>query len=161
MRPSILGWVVLASLPVLHFLLHVGLGLGLWAPDLLTVGLLIMARELRPGTATGLGFGFGLLEDAFSILAFGTNTVAMTVVGFLGARSRDLFVGESFVFLFSYLAIGTWLRSALQWIASGAGNRLPAGEALLLETPVAALYAAIVGIAILRITGIWNGVRAG
>ncbi|MEX0856427.1 MAG: rod shape-determining protein MreD [Gemmatimonadota bacterium] len=159
MRLSLLTWAVVISLPILHFLLHVGLGLGPWAPDLLTVGLLVLAREVRPSVAAGAGFVFGLLEDAFSILAFGTNTVALTVVGILGARSRDLFVGESLVFLVSYLALGVWLRYALQWLVSGSALRGPAAE-LLFQAPLAAVYSAGVGILILRVSGIWREERA-
>jgi rod shape-determining protein MreD len=148
-------WGVVLFLPVLHLLLHVGLGLGGWGPDLLTVGLLILAREVRMGTAAGVGFFFGLLEDAFSVLAFGANAFALTVVGAVGARSRDLFVGESLIFLVSYIVVGTWLRFALHWLASGSGLRPEAGQALLVDAPVAALFAAAVGILLLRTTGAW------
>jgi len=145
----------------LHFLLHVGFGLGAWAPDLLTVGLLVLAREVRVGVAAGVGFAFGLLEDAFSILAFGANAVALTVVGILGTRSRDLFVGESLTFLVSYLGLGTWLRFALQWLVGGEGGpRPPAGQTLLVQAPLAALYAAGVGILLLRVMGAWSAERA-
>jgi rod shape-determining protein MreD len=120
----------------------------------------MLAREVRIGVAAGVGFAFGLLEDAFSILAFGANAVALTVVGILGARSRDLFVGESLTFLISYLALGTWLRFALQWLLGGDGGpRPPAGQALLLQAPVAALYAAGVGVVLLRVMGAWSGER--
>ena len=42
------------------------------------------------GSAAGLGFVFGLLEDAFSILAFGANTIAMTLVGAIGEGELHL-----------------------------------------------------------------------
>jgi len=155
-RRSLLFWVVVLLLPLAHFFLHVGFGLGGWAPDLLTVGLLLLAREVRTGTAAGIGFGFGLLEDAFSILAFGANTLALTLVGIAGARSRDLFVGESLLFLVSYLALGTWLRFTLHWLFAGEGVRGPAMEVLVLQAPVAALYAAGVGVLILLMTGAWR-----
>ena len=160
MKRSPLIWGVALSLAFLHFLLHVGFGLGAWAPDLLTVGLLMLAREVRIGVAAGVGFALGLLEDAFSILAFGANAVALTIVGILGARSRDLFVGESLTFLVSYLGLGTWLRFALQWLVGGEGGpRAPAAQVLLVQAPVAALYAAGVGIVLLRATGAWSADR--
>ncbi len=156
MRGGILFWGVVLLLPVIHFFLHVGFGIGGWAPDLLTVGLLLVAREVRTGTAAGVGFGLGLMEDAFSILAFGANTLALTLVGIAGARSRDLFLGESLVFLFSYLALGTWLRVALHWILAGEAVRGPAVEVLAIQGPVGALYAAGVGVLILLMTGAWR-----
>ena len=48
--------VVVPSLIVVHLLLHIGFGLGLKAPDLIAVALLLAAREVgmgRRGRATG------------------------------------------------------------------------------------------------------------
>jgi rod shape-determining protein MreD len=149
-------WGVALLLPVLHFLLHVGLGVGAWAPDLLTVGLLVTARQVRTGTAAGVGFALGLLEDALSILSFGANTMALTLVGILGARSRELFVGESVAFLASYLALGTWLRGAIHWLLTQESPREEAVRVLLVQAPAAAAYAAVVGTLLLLVTGVWT-----
>ena len=62
-------WGVTTFLILLHFTLHVSLGFGEGAPDLLVVALLISARELDTGRAAALGFVLGLLDDAFSVLA--------------------------------------------------------------------------------------------
>jgi rod shape-determining protein MreD len=150
-------WGVALLLPILHFLLQVGFGLGARAPDLLTVALLIVAREVRTGTAAGIGVAFGLLEDSFSVLAFGANAVAMCLVAILGSRSKDLFVGESLLFLGSYLVLGTWLRHALHWVLAGDIVRVGGGQQLLIHGPAAALYAAAAGILILLGTGVWRG----
>ena len=143
-------------LPFLHFTLHVGLGIGAWAPDLLTVGLLVTARQVRTGTAAGIGFALGLMEDALSILSFGANAMALTVVGILGARSRELFVGESLEFLASYLALGIWLRGAIHWLLTRDGAREEAIRVLVVQAPVAAAYGAAVGIVLLMVTGVWT-----
>ncbi len=156
MRRPRLFWTVALLLPILHFLLRVGLGLGAWAPDLLSVGLLLVAREVRPGPAAGLGFGLGLLEDAFSVLSFGANAMALTILGILGARSRDLFLGDSLVFLISYLALGSWSRVALHWLFSGEGARTDPWNALVVQGPVAAVYAAAAGTFVLLATGAWS-----
>ena len=55
------------------------------------LALLLAVRETGMGWAGALGFFFGLLEDAFSVLAFGASSLAMTAVGILGSRTRDLF----------------------------------------------------------------------
>jgi rod shape-determining protein MreD len=149
-------WAVAVLLPVLHFLLHVGFGFGAQAPDLLTIGLLVTARHVRPGTAAGLGFALGLVEDSLSTLSFGANATALTVVGFLGARSRDLFMGESLFFLASYLALGTWARMTLHWLLAGEALWAEAPRALLMEAPLGALYAAVIGTILVWVTGAWE-----
>jgi rod shape-determining protein MreD len=154
-KHGFLFWTVALSFPILHFLMQVGFGWGHWAPDLLSVGLLLVARQVRTGTAAGLGFMFGVLEDAFSVLAFGANAMAMTVVGILGARSRDLFVGESLLFVSMYLMLGTWLRGAIHWIAAGDAVRVEAVRVLLVEAPISAVYAATVGTVLLVASGAW------
>lgn len=148
-------WGAVVVLVVLHFILHLGLGLGREAPDLLAVALLVGAREMRMGAGAALGFGFGLLEDAFSLLAFGANTVAMTVVGAAGARTRDFFVGDSVLFVASYLFAGKWLRDLVFWLVIGDGLRGPFNEAMLVEAGLAALYAAIVGVIAMWVSGAW------
>lgn len=148
--------VIIAALflTILHFLLHVGLGIGAGAPDLLTLALLIAAREMRVGWAALSGFFLGLLEDALSVLAFGASTVALTVVGVAGARTRDLFVGDSLFFVVTYFMVGKWARDLIRWVAVGEDLREPFVSALLVESSVQALYMAIVGLAVIAFFGI-------
>jgi rod shape-determining protein MreD len=148
-------WATVGVLALLHFLLHLGLGLGNVAPDLLTISLLLAAREVGMGTAAGIGFAFGLLLDAFSLLAFGANAVAMTLLGASGARTRDLFVGDSFFFVVSYLFLGKWVKDLLYWVLVGEGIREPFVQAVLVESSMNALYAAAVGVLVVTVTGAW------
>ncbi|GMR12378.1 MAG: hypothetical protein BMS9Abin29_0567 [Gemmatimonadota bacterium] len=147
--------IVVVGLAVLHFLLHVGFGLGDVAPDLLTVALLVGVREVDVGWGAGIGLVLGLLEDAFAALAFGASTVAMTIVGAAGARTRDLFVGDSLTFLASYLFVGKWLRDLVYWIAVGEGLRQPFVESMLIGSGLAAAYATVVGVVAIAISGSW------
>lgn len=142
------------GLMVLHFVLHVGLGIQGGAPDLATLGLLVTARELRMGTGAGVGFVLGLLEDANS-LAFGAATVAMTVVGAAGARSRDLFVGDSVSFVVIYLFAGKFVRDGIQWVMTSAELREPFERAVLVDSTLASLYVTVVGLVLVRIFGNW------
>lgn len=148
-------WAVVVALAVLHFLLHVGFGLGSVAPDLLTVALLVGVREVGVGWGAGMGMLFGLLEDAFAVLGFGASTVAMTIVGVAGARSRDLFVGDSLVFLVSYLFMGKWARDLLHWIAVGEEVRQPFLDSMLIGSSLAAAYATVVGVVAVAMSGSW------
>lgn len=156
MRSRILVWVVVVALFALHFLLHVGLGLGSEAPDLLTVALLLAAREVGMAPAAGLGLVFGILEDALSVLSFGANAVAMTVVGILGALTRDLFVGDSLLFLVSYFVLGKWLRDLVHWLMVGEALRQPFVDHMLVQSVLAGFYAAVVGGGVLALTGLWR-----
>ncbi len=133
-------------LVVLHFLLHPGMGFGRGAPDLLVVALLLAVREVGMGWGTGLGFALGLMEDSFSVLAFGASTVALTLVAALGARTRDLFVGDSLSFYFWYLAAGKLLRELVHWVVVGEALREPFVSAILLQGTAGALYASVVGV---------------
>lgn len=154
MKIDLRVWGTVALLVVLHFTLHTGLGIGAGAPDLLTVALLVVAREVPMGAGAGIGVAFGLLEDAFSALAFGANAVAMTVVGALGTRTRDLFVGDSVLFLPTYFFVGKAGKDLVYWLSAGDAVREPFAQAMLIESPVAALYAALVGTVVAMVTGV-------
>lgn len=156
MKSRALVWIVVAGLFLLHFVLHVGFGLGRIAPDLLTVALLLAAREVGVGSAAGTGLAFGLMEDALSVLSFGANGVAMGVVGLVGAVTRDLFVGDSLFFLVSYFVLGKFLRDLLHWIVVGGALRQPFVDQVLVQGLLGGLYAAAVGIVIMAVTGLWR-----
>ncbi len=152
-------WAFIALLVIAHFTLHLAFGLGATAPDLLTVAVLLGARRLGGGAAAALGFALGLLRDALSLVAFGADAVAMTVVGFLGARSRDLFIGDSVVFVALYLFLGKWLHDAIYYLVGGHGVNGDAVARLLIEAPLASLYAAAAGTAALLLYRLITGER--
>ena len=139
-------WVFIGVLVVIHFALHLSFGIEETAPDLITVSVLLAARQVTGGPAAGVGFALGLLEDAVSLGAFGAAAVTQTVIGYLGARSRDLFVGDSAIFLGSYLFLGSWAQDALYFLLAGGVRRGEPVDALLLTAPLEALYAAVVGL---------------
>ncbi len=148
------SWLLVVALVLLHFFLHVGLGFGVGAPDLLTVGLLLAAREVGLGRAAAMGLFFGLLEDALSVLAFGANGVALTLVGIGGAFTRDLFVGDSRLFIVSYFWLGKWVRDLVHWVSVGEGLRQPFVDQVLVQGAIGGAYAAVVGIGLVAITGL-------
>lgn len=141
-------------LVIAHFVLHVGLGFGAGAPDLATLGVLILAREVAMAPGAAAGFVVGLLEDALSVLAFGASTVALALVGALGARSRDLFVGDSVTFVVSYFAAGKWIRDLVQWAMTASELREPFARAMLVDSTLASLYMALVGVAFFTLVGV-------
>lgn len=153
MGRSLGTWVLVAALVVAHFVLHVGFGFGRGAPDLLTIGLLLAAREVGLGAAAAVGLAFGLLEDALSVLAFGANTVTMTVIGIAGAFTRDLFVGDSRLFVISYFFVGKWMRDLLHWLMVGEGLRQPFSSEVLWQGTLGAAYAALIGTVLLTFMG--------
>jgi rod shape-determining protein MreD len=153
MSRPLVGWGVVVLLVILHFILHVGLGIRSAAPDLLTVALLLGARDLRIGSAAGLGFFFGLLEDALSVLVFGASALTMTLLGILGAGTREIFMGDSRLFVVSYFFAGKWLRDLLHWTMMGEELRGPFVDQVLLQGFTGALYVAAIGVVAAAITG--------
>lgn len=147
-------WILVGLLLVLHFSLHVAMGLRSGAPDLLTVALLLAARELGLARAAALGFVFGLLEDALSVIGFGAHTLALTLVGVLGAFTRELFVGDTKLFLISYFALGKWLRDFLHWVMLGEDLRRSFVEQVLVQGSIGGLYAALVAFVVLTASGL-------
>jgi rod shape-determining protein MreD len=137
-------WVFFVLLLVAHFVLHLALGLGPTAPDLLTAALLLAARRVRGAAAAVIGLALGILSDALSATSFGADAVALTVLGYLGARSRDLFDGDSLLFIGVYLFLGKWLHDALYWLVASE-TRGHAFSQLLVQAPLAALSTAIGG----------------
>lgn len=134
-------------LVVLYFLLRMGLGLGELAPDFLVIALLLGARRMRAGWAAGLGFLLGLLDGAAHPLTMGAGAVALAVLGYLGARSRDVFPGDSPVMLALFLFAGKWFYDILLWLLLLRFNLSGPVSTLLLLSPLAAAYAAAVGLA--------------
>lgn len=138
-----------------HFVLRLGLGVRAGSPDLLTVALLLCARRVRTGTAACIGFSMGLLEDAFALVAFGANTIAMTAVGVLGVQTRMFFISAtSLSFHIVYFTTGKWLRDLIHWILQQ-GVGLPSGfvESMILAGGPAALYAALAGVLLVKLIG--------
>lgn len=136
--------IFIALLVVLHFTLHLAIGWGGAAPDLLTVAALLAARRAPPAWAAGVGLVMGVLQDALSLVAFGASAVALSALCYIGARSRDLFEGESVLFIAVYLFLGKWSRDAVVYVL-GQDPRVAPFEALVLAAPLSALYAAAVG----------------
>jgi rod shape-determining protein MreD len=151
MRSSWQFVAFMLMLVLLHLVLHLALGYGRGAPDLLTVAVLLGARRLSGAGAAVYGFLLGLLADSVSLVAFGREAFTYAFVGFLGARSRDLFVGDSLMFVGLYLFAGKWLHDALFHLIAGAAARGDVVSALLIHGPVGGVYAAAAGILLLLV----------
>lgn len=134
-------WVFIVVLVTVHLVLHVALGLGAVAPDLITGAVLLSARTLGGSSAAAVGLVLGVLADALSLTTFGAQALVNTVIGFLGARSRDLFEGDSLLFVGAYIFLGKWLRDALYFALTRSAHPESWGV-LLTEAPLAAVYAA-------------------
>jgi len=146
MRRNLVVPVLVPLLVVSHFLLHLGLGIGRAAPDLLTVAVLLAVREVGMGWGAGFGFVMGVLEDSFSALAFGANALALTVVGIVGGRTRDLFVGDSVLFLSAYFFFGKLGKDLIRWTAMRTDVREPFFNVVVMDGGLAALYVAAIGL---------------
>jgi rod shape-determining protein MreD len=136
----------IAGLVVLHFVLRVGLGLGVLAPDLLVIALLLASRRLRPGSAAGVGFLLGLLEGSANPTVFGAAGLALSVVGYLGSRSREWLAGDDPITMVAYFFVGTLLYELLLYVLLALIGVGGSPMALLIPALFASLYAAAVGL---------------
>jgi rod shape-determining protein MreD len=151
-------WVFFALLVVTHFVLHLALGLGPSAPDLITVAVLLAARRARGAGAAAIGLALGLIGDSLSAHSFGADAIALAVLAYLGARSRDLFDGDSLLFVGVYVFVGKWLHDLGYWLLAPAA-RGDALTQLLIQAPLAALYTAVGGAVALLIYRASTGER--
>jgi rod shape-determining protein MreD len=142
------GWgfaLFIGLLVVLHFVLRVGFGYEQLAPDFLVVAVLLAARQMPAGQAAALGFLLGVLEGSLVPSALGETALALTIIGFIGARSRELFLDDNYALVALYLFVGKWLFDVILYTATGDifGS---AASRLLLVSPLSALYAAAAGL---------------
>ena len=138
--------VFIVLLIALDLTLRVGLGLTVWAPDLITIALLLAVRRMPAGWAAGLGLVMGLIRDSVNLTTFGADAIVMTVLGYFGSRTRDYFVGDSMFFLVFYLFLGKWLHDAAYFVVARLIGVEDAVSVLLIEAPLAAAYSAIAGL---------------
>jgi hypothetical protein len=80
----------------------------------------------------------------------------MTVIGGLGAATRDLFVGDSLLFLVSYFVAGKLLRDFIHWIVMGEVIRQPFMDQVVVQGFLGGIYAAAVGILVMVFLGLWR-----
>jgi rod shape-determining protein MreD len=151
-------WALVALLVVLYFALHLALGLGGVVPDLLTVAVLLAARRTSAPMATTIGFVLGVLRDSLSLVAFGADAIVLTVLGYLGSRSRDLFLGDSLLFMAAYLLAGKALHDGLYALLAGPALGGASVAQLLVGVPMV-FYAAAAGFAALVLYRIVSGER--
>lgn len=151
-------WALVVLLVALYFALHLALGLGTWVPDLLTVAVLLAARRSSAPVATAVGFTLGVLRDSLSLVAFGADAIVLTVLGYLGSRSRDVFLGDSLLFMAVFLLAGKALHDGLYVLLAGSALGGAGMGRLLVELPLV-LYAAAAGFAALLLYRVVSGER--
>jgi hypothetical protein len=131
-----------ALLILLHFFLHIGLGLGGWAPDFVVVVALLAARRTSATGGALLAVLLGLLDDAPGIHNLGGRSVALAVAAVLGTWSRGLVEGEGLLFILVYLFLGKWAAEVVLALLPGT-HALPLG--LLVWAPAQAAITAVAG----------------
>lgn len=134
-------WAFLALLVLLHLILHVGLGLGSGAPDLLVAAALLASRRTDGATAAAIGVGLGLLDDALGMRGFGVRAFSIGVAAYLGARSRQVIEGDAVLFLPLVLFVGAWIAYAVAWVVAGGIDP----TTLITRAPIDAAYSALTG----------------
>jgi rod shape-determining protein MreD len=151
-------WAVLGLLAVLHFAVRPRLGMPAVAPDFLMLALLLYAIRSRPGSAALAGFMIGLVGDAVVPARVGAGALAHTVVGYLAAWGRAVFFPDNLFVNGLVIALGVWMRNAIQLVASG-----PAVGSLAMQlfvwSPLQALTTAITAALVLVLFQRWLDIR--
>jgi cell shape-determining protein MreD len=139
------GWsadaVLIVAMVMVHFTLYQFFVRWPAMPNFLIGGLLLAALRMRAGYAAFLGFGLGVLDSAMGLEGLGTISLVLVLVGYLGARSRDLLFADARPYVFIYLFAGTWIAEVVLALA------MPGGPSLLnvlVLAPVSALCTAVV-----------------
>lgn len=152
-------WIFIATLVLLHYTLHLALGLGDVVPDLLTVAALLGARRLAAPRAALLGLALGVLEDGLAVTGFGASAVALVAVCYFGSRTRAFFEGESYLFLTMYIFVGKWLRDALWMLMTGAFMQGGAWGMLFTDVVAQAVFAVAAAVVALLLYRLVTGYR--
>lgn len=151
-------WAVLALLAVLHFAVRPRLGMPAIAPDFLLLALLLYAIRSRPGAAALAGFLVGLVGDAVTPARVGAGALAHTVVGYLAAWGRAVFFPDNLFVNGVVIAVGVWLRNAIQILASGPGPDSLTRQLLILA-PLQAITTAVSAAIVLVLFQRWLDIR--
>jgi rod shape-determining protein MreD len=138
-------WAFIVILVLLHLTLRLAFGLAM-VPDLLIVAALLGARRLGSGGAALLGLLLGVLADSLAVVAFGATAVAFVIVCFLGSRTRNVFEGDSYLFVAVYAFLGSWLINVIRFFAGNAMSRGNEPAWLIAGAPLESLYIAIAAV---------------
>jgi len=140
-------FMVLLLLVAAHFYLRPRLWDDRTAPDFLLLALLLFAIRSRPGVAAVAGFVVGIVTDVLSPARFGAGALAHSIVGYLAAWGRAVFFPDNLVVNAGLFAAGTWLRTLIVLLASGAAT----GELLntiAIWAPIQAVLTALAGVVV-------------
>lgn len=151
-------WTVLGLLVVLQFAVRPRLGYPMVAPDFLLLALMLFAIRSRPGAAALAGFLVGLAGDAVAPSRVGAGALAHTLVGYLAAWGRAVFFPDNLFINGLVIALGVWIRNAVQLIASGtsAGGL---STQLLVWAPLQAITTALMAALVLVVFQRWLDIR--
>jgi rod shape-determining protein MreD len=151
-------WTVLALLAVLQFGVRPRLGYPAVAPDFLLLALMLYAIRSRPGAAAVAGFLVGLAGDAVTPARVGAGALAHTLVGYLAAWGRAVFFPDNLFINGLVIAVGVWVRNAIQLAASGPGVGGVTME-LLVWSPLQAVTTALTAGVFLVVFQRWLDIR--
>jgi rod shape-determining protein MreD len=151
-------WTVLGLLAVLHFAVRPRLGYPAVAPDFLLLALMLYAIRSRPGAAAVAGFLVGLAGDAIAPARVGAGALAHTLVGYLAAWGRAVFFPDNLFINGLVIALGVWVRNAVQLLASGPGVGGLTMQ-LLVWSPLQAITTALTAALVLVVFQHWLDIR--
>lgn len=138
-------WTFIGILILLHLVLRLALGMTI-VPDLLVVAALLGSRRLGGWPSALYGLVLGILADSLALVAFGATAVAFVIVCYLGSRSRNLFEGDSYLFVAFYAFLGAWLVDVIRFFVGGSMGRGLELSYLVTGGLLSALYVAVAAV---------------
>lgn len=153
--PGLRLGAVLALLIVAQVWLRPRLLPSAFAPDFLLIALLFFAIRSRPAAGAAAGFVVGLLTDAIAPTAFGSATLALTVVGYLAGWLKVVVFADNLLVNTLLVFGASWLRDLLRTAVSGELRSEGVAWQLLVTSPESALGTAAAALVILVVVRRW------
>jgi len=82
-------------------------------PDFILIVSIYSGLCLNKNTAAGIGFAFGLIQDALSFKFMGINSFSKCLIGFLVGSLREKILSENLIVQYLFTFIATFLNGLI------------------------------------------------
>ncbi len=144
------AWLGALALIVAHFGLR-PLVSGRVELDFALIAVLFAAVRMRPGFAALTGFVVGICLDAMSPGSFGTEALALTLLGYATPWLRAVFFSEHVGLTAMLVFASKWLLDAALLLLTGTSSAGGVMSTLLIWSPLSAALTSVVAVILLTL----------